>query len=178
MPVQMVDEGKTFPSVTATDEQKQLVMDGADNLMKKAKEQDLNFFLGVFEKDKDGVPGVTLTGRGNPNEMILFAESLLSKAERVQPPLMGGFLDTLKEIFGAESVVVVEDGSELEGMSLDQAMKGLIESDHPALKELDRVIEKRVDEIVGSKEEQAPVTSDEVATLHEEMPKRKHPDEG
>lgn len=159
MPVQMVDEGKIFPTDTATDEEKALVLQGAVDMFKEATDHNLAFFLGVFKKDTDGTPGIVLTGRGSTGEMRMMAESLVDKARRTGPD---GFLNRLKDIFGTDSVFVVEDGSELENLSLDAAMKSLIENELVA----EGIALPRREDAV-----------EEMPFDHDEASKKKHPDE-
>lgn len=96
MPVKMVEEGNTYLSTSATEEQKEEVLKNAFDLMDEMRDKGLNFFVGVFKDD-----GVVLAGRGTPHQMILLAESLVDKADRTNREV--DLLDLLKTFFDKHS---------------------------------------------------------------------------
>lgn len=108
MTMKQIDAGIEYMTETATPEQKAEVTDGAKELLQKAIDEGLDFFLGVVLPSKEGE--ITITGHGGPVTMLATAECLVTKAQEIRSELRNeeDFISTLKEIFGAGHVIVLD----------------------------------------------------------------------
>lgn len=158
--MKMVDEGKSYLTEGATQEQKDETMDAALAMLMEAREKDLPFFIGVF-KEVEGKLGLEMTGRGTPRNMAMMAECLIDKAETTPVPPMEPLLDLLQDIFGEDAVRVIDENTDFSKLDLPLGEEEV----------------EQVPVVTAANPIDWGAESDEVAALHEEMPKHKHPDE-